>query len=98
MITKRFIDKLNQSVTIEGQNLIIEFFITFSRFECALKTSNFANGNNALSIRDVRNNLFHGGKFNGNYQKDVSRNYILLHWSANSGVRHLTPPLSTPSS
>jgi hypothetical protein len=31
-----------------------------------------------LSIRDIRNNLFHGGKFNGNYQEDVSRNYILL--------------------
>lgn len=32
----------------------------------------------SLSIRDVRNNLFHGGKFNGNYQEDVSRNSILL--------------------
>jgi hypothetical protein len=33
----------------------------------------------SLSIRDVRNNLFHGGKFNGNYQEDFSRNYILLN-------------------
>ena len=122
---------------------MIEFFIIFSRFECALKASNFANGNNervsanwytfinsinpnfdsdktpelkqavdylinnppkiqnldnghlrwrdrpfkendqlitklSLSIRDIRNNLFHGGKFHGNYQEDVSRNYILL--------------------
>ncbi|CAM3142941.1 hypothetical protein DRF59_12675 [Chryseobacterium flavum] len=32
----------------------------------------------SLSIRDVRNNLFHGGKFNGNYKEDESRNYILL--------------------
>ena len=32
----------------------------------------------SLSIRDIRNNLFHGGKFNGNYQADISRNYILL--------------------
>jgi hypothetical protein len=143
MITKRFIEKLNETVTIEGQNLMIEFFITFSRFECALKASNFANVNNEkvnanwdafvasiaatfnieksaglkvaveyliqnppriqsldngqlswrdrpfqknvtpltrlnLSIRDIRNNLFHGGKFNGNYQEDISRNFILL--------------------
>lgn len=143
MITKGFIEKLNETITVEGQNLMTEFFITFSRFECALKASNFANGDNdrvtanwdtfiasiskafnldkteelktavdyliqnpprvqsldngklswrdrnfqlnaplinklSLSIRDVRNNLFHGGKFNGNYQKDISRNFILL--------------------
>jgi hypothetical protein len=143
MITKQFIERLNKTITIEGQNLMTEFFITFSRFECALKASNFANGNNervtanwdtflasvavnfnpdkneklktaveyllqhpprvqmidngqlgwrdrvfqaneptinklSLSIRDIRNNLFHGGKFNGRYQEDVSRNYILL--------------------
>ncbi len=125
--------------------MVVEFFITFARFECALKSSiEFANGNGdrveanwgkfASSIRDsfnphenkelkdavdymiqhppkiqilldgelkwrdrvfqpnepqihkicqhlrdIRNNLFHGGKFQGNYQEDVSRNYILLN-------------------
>lgn len=143
MTSKRFIETLNKTITVEGQTLMTEFFITFSRFECALKASNFANGNQdrvtanwdtfvasiadafdenktanlkaavdyiiqnpprvqsldngqlswrdrnfqaneplinklGLSIRDVRNNLFHGGKFNGNYQADVSRNFILL--------------------
>lgn len=143
MITKEFIEGLNKTITIEGQTLIISFFITFSRFECALKASNFVTGGNdrvsanwdsfvstirqsfmnnrtqelkdaveyliqhppriqiidnsqldwrdrvfqdnepeinrlSQSIRDIRNNLFHGGKFNGNYQQDVSRNYILL--------------------
>ena len=29
-------------------------------------------------IRDIRNNLFHGGKFYGDYQPDVCRNSILL--------------------
>ena len=29
-------------------------------------------------IRDIRNNLFHGSKFNGNYQPDISRNIKLL--------------------
>jgi hypothetical protein len=143
MTSKRFIEKLNKTITVEGQTLMTEFFITFSRFECALKASNFVSGNQdrvsanwdtftasiaaafkeektatlkdaveyliqnpprvqsldngqlswrnrnfqeneplinklSLSIRDVRNNLFHGGKFNGNYQEDVSRNFILL--------------------
>lgn len=143
MITRRFLDKLNETITIKGQRLIIEFFIIFSRFECALKASGFHNENNGrvtanwdtfvasireefdsertdtlksavdyltqhppkvqaingnslvwnernfnqnepivnrlcLSIRDIRNNLFHGGKFQGNYQEDVSRNYKLL--------------------
>jgi len=32
----------------------------------------------SLSIRDIRNNLFHGGKFSGNYQPDISRNRKLL--------------------
>ena len=31
-----------------------------------------------LHIRTIRNNLFHGGKFKGIYQEDISRNYILL--------------------
>lgn len=143
MTTKTFIKTRYQTISEEGQILIRDFFITFSRFEYALKASNFANGdadkvtanwdvfitsirqhfdkeknaelkdavdyiiqhpprvqmyNNGqlgwrdrvfqanepeinklgLSIRDIRNNLFHGGKFNGNYEVDVSRNYILL--------------------
>ena len=147
MTSKIFIKQLNQTITEEGQNLINEFFVIFSRFESALKASGFANGNaekvnpnwdtftasirdsfdnanrtesvsNAieyisnhspriqncengqlgwrdriflqndplinklsLSIRDIRNNLFHGGKFNGVFQEDVSRNYILLEHS-----------------
>lgn len=147
MTSKNFIKRLNETITVEGQNLINEFFVTFSRFECALKAAGFANGdidkvnpnwdtftssiresfdneakiesvNSAidylsnhpprvqnydngqigwrervfqpneplinklsLSIRDVRNNLFHGGKFNGIYQEDVSRNFILLKHS-----------------
>ncbi len=141
------IRSLNQTITVEGQSLINEFFVTFFRFECALKASGFATGDiervnpnwdaftasikqsfedsqrnepvsNAieylknhppgiqnyedgqlgwhdrvfqsadplinrlsLSIRDIRNNLFHGGKFNGNYQEDVSRNFLLLKHS-----------------
>ena len=146
MITKRFLKKLNETITIEGQGLIFEFFITFSRFECALKESDLYNVHNGkvtanwdtfvasirvefnnqrtneiknavdfliqhpprvqaiddtrlvwndrtfdqneplinklcLSIRDVRNNLFHGGKYQGNYEEDVSRNYKLLNSS-----------------
>jgi hypothetical protein len=146
MTTDIFIERLNNSLTSEGQELMTKFFVIFSRFECALKASNFANGdenkvsanwkgfissirhsfnvnrtpelrsavdyliqyppkiqnyidghlgwrdrvfheNNtdieklSLSIRDIRNNLFHGGKFDGNYQEDVSRNYILLESS-----------------
>lgn len=162
MTTKTFINKLSKTITIEGQTLMLDFFITFSRFECALKASNFSSGGagkvsanwdtfigsirptfnknkNAelsqavdyliqnppriqmiengqlgwrdrvfslndpeinklsLSIRDIRNNLFHGGKFNGDYQADISRNYILLKnaiiilndWlSLNDQVRH----------
>jgi hypothetical protein len=33
------------------------------------------------SICDIRNNLFHGGKFQGNYEEDISRNFILLNHS-----------------
>ena len=160
MNSKIFLKKLDKSFTVEGQNLINEFFITFSRFECALKASGFASGdservnpnwdsftssiresfdndvkttpvNNAinylqnytpriqnfengqlgwrdrvfqindplinkisLSIRDVRNNLFHGGKFNGSYQKDVSRNYILMKHSIE--ILNYWLKLSTP--
>lgn len=35
----------------------------------------------SLSIRDIRNNLFHGGKFQGTFQPEISRNYILLEKS-----------------
>lgn len=44
MTTKSFIETLNKTITIEGQTLMLDFFITFSRFEFALKTSNFASG------------------------------------------------------
>ena len=144
MTSKKFIEKYNQRITEGGRELVAEFFITFSRFECALKaTITYANGNHlkvepnwdsfvasirdsfdktknqelndavdfllnsppriqslndgyiswrnrvfqnnereinrlCLHIRDIRNNLFHGGKFNGVYQQDVSRNYKLI--------------------
>lgn len=144
MTTRVFLTRLNQATTKEGRALINDFFIIFSRFEYALKTSGFANGDEdrvianwetyasairqdfdnsiksesvqdaivyltqhpprvqnysngnlgwherifetnqplinklCLSLRDIRNNLFHGGKFSGNYQEDISRNYILL--------------------
>jgi hypothetical protein len=144
MKTTEFIKKFKNSITIEGTELIFDFFISFSRFECALKASNefanatdkkveanwdkFANSiaetfnptaddelkvavdyilgeppkiqamingvlgwrervfNNSHSttmrlcqhIRDMRNNLFHGGKFNGTYQPEISRNHKLL--------------------
>ena len=32
----------------------------------------------SLHIKDIRNNLFHGGKFNGIYERDVSRNYKMI--------------------
>ena len=35
----------------------------------------------SLSIRDIRNNLFHGGKFQGTFQPEISRNYRLLEKS-----------------
>ncbi|MFC0185411.1 hypothetical protein SAMN04515674_103195 [Pseudarcicella hirudinis] len=145
MITDQFIEELNKTINDDGRKLITNFFIIFSRFECALKSSNFKqmdeknnkvsanweqfissiksdfNKNKCdslkeavtyiienppkmqvfedellgwkdrrfqqncheinkldISIRDIRNNLFHGGKFNGNYQKDVTRNIDLI--------------------
>ncbi len=30
-------------------------------------------------LRDIRNNLFHGSKFEGNFEPDLSRNYILIN-------------------
>lgn len=145
MTTERFLNKYKQTISPEGQLLINEFFVAFSRFECALKTTiTYAVGNNnrvepnwdrfisdvrsdfdksktnklqeasdfllnnpprkqtlvnnslswtdrvfqnnepeinrlSLHIRDIRNNLFHGGKFNGVYQQDISRNYKLIN-------------------
>ena len=32
-----------------------------------------------IYIRTVRNNLFHGGKFVGSYEPDISRNYTLIN-------------------
>ncbi len=145
--SKVFLEQMKQQIETEGVNLIYEFFVTFSRFEFALKASGFAKGDvtrvkpdwdkftsiieenfeNAIktktvsraieyltnhppkrqnyangvlgwkaidqhtdgsivfhlssSIRTIRNNLFHGGKFNGIYEKDTSRNYLLLKHS-----------------
>jgi len=144
MKTTDFLKQFRSTITPEGTELIFDFFISFSRFECALKASNefakatdrkveanwdkFANSitnifnpasdnelkvavdyilgqppkiqamvngqlgwrervfENGVStplrlcqhIRDMRNNLFHGGKFNGVYQPEISRNHILL--------------------
>lgn len=33
----------------------------------------------SIYIRSIRNNLFHGGKFNGTFKEDESRNYQLLN-------------------
>lgn len=146
MHTEKFLNNFKQSVTVDGQQKIYEFFIVFSRFECALKKTNYviinrnkvspnwerftqdikltfdknksAKLNHAvdylmqhppkiqtmegeslvwrerrfeveipltsklgLHIRTIRNNLFHGGKFVGVYEPDVSRNYILIQSS-----------------
>jgi len=144
MNTTEFLKQFRESITPEGRKLIFDFFISFSRFECALKASNeFANASdkkveanwdkfaNSIAhifnpssnkelktavdyilseppkiqtmvngeinwrervfensssttlrlcqhIRDMRNNLFHGGKFNGIYQPEISRNHKLL--------------------
>ncbi len=140
----RFLNNFHRQITAEGKELIYEFMLTYSRFECALKNSmtylNSRNSkveanwdlfvsdirsvfnpektyeirdgviyllnhppkiqiqqNNGLfwqdrhyqdntpdinklcqAIRDIRNNLMHGGKFNGQFEPDVSRNYRLL--------------------
>ncbi len=142
--SQKFKTHFEEQISDEGQNLVLEFFLTFSRFECALKNSiiyaslrrnsvepnwdlfvsdirgSFNVEGNVqlseavayllsnppkiqqlkdgailwedrvfqenepelnrlcLSIRDVRNNLMHGGKFQGRYEPDISRNYILL--------------------
>jgi hypothetical protein len=146
MTTEQFKSYVKDTLTTEGWELITEFFISFARFECALKEGGFTNGganrvvpnwgrfvsnirskyylsksqqiNDAvnyitgkppkiqiliggsltrrnrifssgddeitklkLSICDIRNNLFHGGKFQGIYEEDVSRNYMPLKHS-----------------
>lgn len=147
MISKEFLRRFTEMINPEGKELIFEFFITFSRFECALiNTDLFRNVNQnkvtanwdrftslidesfdrnknpeirravdylitnspkirllennqivwldriidanlpltsklGLHIRTVRNNLFHGGKFNGVYQPELSRNYTLIESS-----------------
>lgn len=141
MLSKQFLDKINETFTDTGKDLIFEFFVTFSRFECVLKSNSFftvkaepdwdkfVNSiknvfdrtiseeiNNAvefliqnppriqyvdsgivawkdrnidentpllnklrLHICDIRNNLFHGGKFDGNLEPEISRNYELIN-------------------
>lgn len=145
MVSENFVNHYENIVTDEGKELVKNFFITYSRFEFALKGSIvFANdrGNrvepnwdrfinsirddfdksssdellesvtyiiesppkiqllenemlvwkartwqnnppeiNKLRqhISDIRNNLFHGGKFYGTYQEDVCRNYKLIY-------------------
>ena len=45
MITDKFIDQYQESFSMKERKKVIEFFITFSRFECALKaTIDFASG------------------------------------------------------
>lgn len=142
MKTREFLEHFNFTFETEEKELILEFFICFSRFEYALKACNYINGaeritpnwdmyvktiaktfdqtktpelvnavdyliknppkvqslnrnkiiwvdrvvdENAplvnklrLHISDIRNNLFHGGKFNGTFSPENSRNYMLL--------------------
>lgn len=145
MYSDQFLSSVNDVITLEGRELIFKFFITFSRFECAMKNTllftissahsvrpNWDRFINSISdnfdkertpellnavqylisnppkrqqiisgqlrwvnrtlppqtsicmqlglhIRSVRNNLFHGGKFVGSYEPDISRNYILIN-------------------
>ena len=144
MLSREFLQDFNEVINPDGRDLIFEFFITFSRFECALiNTPEFRNMRNnkvtanwdrftssinfqfnrykteeldravdylvthppkirsvndnqltwrdrnipegtlltnelGLHIRTIRNNLFHGGKFNGVYEPEISRNDILI--------------------
>ena len=145
--SEQFITHLNDVFDSKGLKLISDFFITFSRFECALKTSitysnerkgkiepdwskftksikdtfnkdrtielktavefilnnppkyqtiefktlrwvekSFNHNEPELNkleqhIRDIRNNLFHGGKFYGRFTHDVSRNAKLIKYA-----------------
>ena len=142
MTTKEFLEYYNNTFDSIGKDIILEFFIAFSRFEFALKASNFVKGGERVSanwdtfvnliandfnpnssielktathyiitnppqvqslhennivwskrnieantpiinklrlhITDIRNNLFHGGKFNDTFSPENSRNYVLL--------------------
>ncbi len=144
-LVNQFLDQVNQTHPV-GMEMVFKFFVTFSRFEFALKSSivfaksnkynsaepdwkkfiNTINGSfdknkhevllNAVTsilnnpprvqrfasnnliwesqvfykneseieklgqhIRDIRNNLFHGAKFEDSFQPEISRNYDLLH-------------------
>ena len=141
VLSKQFLEKIDETFTISGKDLIFEFFVTFSRFEYALKSNSFFTVNatpdwdkfvnsikekfdrtiseeinNAvefliqnppriqyvdsglvawndriidkntpllnrlrLHICDIRNNLFHGGKFDGDFEPEISRNYELIN-------------------
>ena len=141
MDTGQFLKHYKNSFNEEGQDLILEFFISFSRFEFALKSENFVLGQNHIyadwdryvggisfdpnttlelkeavnyilqnspkvqkvennvivwkdrnfsqntseilklryHITDIRNNLFHGGKFNETFEPENSRNYKLVN-------------------
>lgn len=135
--TQDFLDDFKSTLKKDDAlDLVFDFFIIFSRFECALKTSGYLKNkkgwaepdwdkfekylpsnhknpddkkvkdaikyiienppkkqmnkdsklywenrkDSSLSklIRRVRNNLFHGGKFYGDYNKEDSRNRKLL--------------------
>lgn len=143
MITHKFADRFREDINPNGRDILIDFFIIFSRFEFALKAYTYNKPNkdkaeadwdafvntistrfdekknpellNAVTyllqnppktkrnvngqlawrhinldsnsplintlciyIRAIRNNLFHGGKFNGNFEPDVSRDTTLL--------------------
>lgn len=141
MNTQQFVQHFENTFDENGRRLILEFFISFSRFEFALKAENFVLGvdrinadwdrfigsiifnpnatpelqdaveyilqnppkvqsirNNVIvwndrifspntsdvlklryHITDIRNNLFHGGKFNGTFEPENSRNYQLVN-------------------
>ncbi|PID99507.1 hypothetical protein CSA80_01975 [Candidatus Saccharibacteria bacterium] len=147
MISDKFFKDFLKNTSRKETEIVFKFFVTFSRFECALKsTIRFAynyknkahsdwdsftnsiedsfnpekdekldkatkfilenppkiqvleddelkwvkrkfNSNDSdihklnLHIRDVRNNLFHGGKFKGGCQKDAARNFELIESS-----------------
>jgi len=144
MTSKEFLIQFKMQYDSNGIELIHEFFLTFSRFEYALKSAGFYNGSEQriepswdkfagsiryifdpkaneelltavdylvshppkkqvldagimafksrtnlerqnivfrlkINICDIRNNLFHGGKFDGDLEPEISRNYILLN-------------------
>lgn len=166
MNTKQFVEHYENAFDQIGRNLILEFFVAFSRFEFALKAENFVLGQDRINadwdrfvgsilfdsdatpelksavdyilqhppkvqgiqqnhivwndrvfsqnvadvlklryhISDIRNNLFHGGKFNGTFEPENSRNYqlvsgalvILNNWlTLNQNVhQHFSQPIN----